>query len=53
MPRVETNEAAAPASRVVEKTRLFIILISPLIVRVRTFSLPERAPSYGVGRRDT
>src|ERR1700722_16627893 len=27
MPRVEINEAAAPASRVVEKTRLFIIMV--------------------------
>src|ERR1700722_8887678 len=27
MPRVEINEAAAPASRVVEKTRLFIIMM--------------------------
>src|SRR5258708_8782383 len=51
MPRVEINEAAVPASRAVEKLRLFIILLSPFIVRVGTFSLPERAPSYGVGRR--
>ena len=27
MPRVEINEAAAPVSRVVEKVRLFIIMI--------------------------
>jgi hypothetical protein len=27
MPRVEINEAAAPASRAVEKMRLFIIMI--------------------------
>src|SRR3954451_11832804 len=34
MPRVEISEAAAPASRAVEKLRLFIIMMSlPLIMR--------------------
>jgi len=34
MPRVEISEAAAPASRAVEKVRLFIIMMSlPLIMR--------------------
>jgi hypothetical protein len=31
MPRAEINEAAAPVSRVVEKVRLFIIMIPFLI----------------------
>jgi hypothetical protein len=46
---VEISEAAAPASRAVEKVRLFIIMILSFIVRVelRVSRYAAWAPRYG------
>src|SRR6202045_2884713 len=54
MPHVEINEAAAPASRVVEKMRLFIIMILFLHRKgeLGVSRYAARAPRYGAGRRE-